>query len=249
MARRIKGLQELAIAEAVPLNKLDNKLRDYTKGKIEDVIKMTNRSQVAHSSAQGMPDRALAWLLEKYNSYPSGIPASDKLRQAKTELESMLGIDGVDVVDPNDGGYRGVGEFRQKVGKSGTTNSVIFLSEAGKMYGDVSALEVDMEMERLSQGRREESSLREAKLNTLANFVYSKDGSQRITEAELDELSMTGETSNDLINHLMSKEVLGDIPHDDFINKLLETNPTYKELTPDQQILKNGVVTNGVPIC
>ncbi len=238
MARRIKGLQELAIAEAVPLNKLDNKLRDYTKGKIEDVIKMTNRSQVAHSSAQGMPDRALAWLLEKYNSYPSGIPASDKLRQAKTELESMLGIDGVDVVDPNDGGYRGVGEFRQKVGKSGTTNSVIFLSEAGKMYGDVSALEVDMEMERLSQGRREESSLREAKLNTLANFVYSKDGSQRITEAELDELSMTGETSNDLINHLMSKEVLGDIPHDDFINKLLETNPTYKELTPDQQILK-----------
>ena len=238
ISKRIKGLQELAIAEGVPLAKLDNRLRDYTKGKIDDVIKMTNRSQVAHSSAQGMPERALAWLLEKYNSYPDGIPAGDKLRSAKSELESMLGIDGVDVVDPNAGGYRGVGEFRQKVGKSGTTNSVIFLAEAGQMYGDVSALEVDMEMDRLSKGRRNESSLKEAQLNTLANFVYSKDGTQRITEAELDELAMSGETSNELINHLMSKEVLGDIPADDFINKLLETNPTYKELTPDQQILK-----------
>jgi len=237
--KRIKGLQELAIAEGVPLSKLDNRLRDYTKGKIDDVTGVTNRSQVAHSSAQGMPEKALAWLLEKYNSYPTSIPAGDRLRQAKTELEIMLGIDGVDVVDPSTGGYRGIGMFRQKVGKSGTTNSIIFLSEAGKMYGDVSALEVDMEMDRLNEGITKSSSVNEAKLNTLANFVYSKDGTNRITEAELDELAVSGETSNPLIKHLMSKEVLGDIPHDDFINKLLETNPVYKELTPDQQILRN----------
>lgn len=41
-------------------------------------------------------------------------------------------------------GLRGSGQFLQKQGKSGATNQVIFVKNAGENFGNISAFEVDI---------------------------------------------------------------------------------------------------------
>lgn len=190
----VRGLQDLAIAQGVPINKLDEKLKKYTSGLIDDIIERKDQAQTVHSSAQNMPDRALGYLLERFDENTGD--AETRYAKAQEQLKEQLGISGVDVLKPTESGFRGSGQFRQKIGKSGTTNSVIFLAEAGQMFGDTSALEVDMVMEQTTD---------ETRIADLTEFVRENIESDNpsISDQDIYKLVVHGTTSNPLLKHLM----------------------------------------------
>ena len=213
----VKDLQELATLYGVEVKQLDKEIRSYTSGQIDMVINRESLDKTAHTTAKQKDLEALGFLLEHFKNNNVGT-AFDRWEQAKAALDAKLGIvNGTAVSFQN--GLRGSGEFLQKQGKSGRTNQTIFVKDAGENFGNITSLEIEMDLEGVRNPQK--------RLQKLARLVDDdlkspeRTGAQpSISNEDLAELLSTGETDNRLLNHLMKEENLGKVTKADFINSI-----------------------------
>ena len=168
-----------------------------------------------------MSEQALGFLLEEFRNNQSG-SVSDRFDQAKAALEVKLGIVNGIPTPFDENGLRGSGEFLQKQGKSGATNQIIFVKNAGENFGNLSAFEID-----LTLGDSKSSD----RLTKLTSVVFDdvESNTPTVSDRDIYSLIKTGTTTNRLLKHLMKENVLGGVTKTDFINTIKNTVQTTAE--------------------
>ena len=222
----VKDLKELAKIKGLTVtkgkNSLDAHLRELTQSRIDLVTSKGATDKTEHPTVKGVPEEALGYLLEEFRNNQSG-SVSERFELAKAKLEAQLGIvNGTPVPFDSVTGLRGSGQFLQKQGKTGATNQVIFVKNAGENFGNISAFEVD-----ITVGESKNTD-RLTKLTSLV-FADVESADPTISDRDIYSLLKTGETSNRLLNHLMQPKVLGDVTKTDFINTIKNTVQTTAE--------------------
>ena len=211
----VKDLQELAVEQGVEVTQLDNKLKDIISRKIDLLIDKNVIDKTEHPTAQGKEIQALGFLLEHFRTNNVGT-VSDRFEQAKAALDAKLGIVNGTPLDFNQYGLRGSGEFLQKQGKTGATNKAIFVKDAGENFGNISSLEIELELQD-STGRDRLDRLQRMVTDDLTSNTPS------ISDQDVADLLRNGKTTNRLLNHLMKRENLGKVTQTDFINSIKQT--------------------------
>lgn len=211
----VKDLQELAVEQGVEVPQLDNKLKNIINRKIDLLIDKNVIDKTEHPTAEGKEIQALGFLLEHFRTNNVGT-VSDRFEQAKAALDAKLGIVNGTPLDFNQYGLRGSGEFLQKQGKTGATNKAIFVKDAGENFGNISSLEVELNLQD-STGRDRLERLQRMVTDDLTGDNPS------ISDQDVADLLRGGKTTNRLLNHLMKKENLGRVTQTDFINSIKQT--------------------------
>ena len=211
----VKDLQELAVEQGVEVTQLDNKLKDIISRKIDLLIDKNVIDKTEHPTAEGKEIQALGFLLEHFRTNNIGT-VSDRFEQAKAALDAKLGIVNGTPLDFNQYGLRGSGEFLQKQGKTGATNKAIFVKDAGENFGNISSLEIELELQD-STGRDRLDRLQRMVTDDLTSNTPS------ISDQDVADLLRNGKTTNRLLNHLMKRENLGKVTQTDFINSIKQT--------------------------
>ncbi len=211
----VKDLQELAVEQGVEVPQLDDKLKNIINSKIDLLIDKNSLDKTEHPTAKGKEIQALGFLLEHFRTNNVGT-VSDRFEQAKAALDAKLGIVNGTPLDFNQYGLRGSGEFLQKQGKTGATNKAIFVKDAGENFGNISSLEIELELQDTTDRDR---------LDRLQRMVTDDltSNTPSISDQDVADLLRNGKTSNRLLNHLMKKENLGRVTQTDFINSIKQT--------------------------
>ena len=221
----IKDLKELAEVKGLTVtkgkNSLDNYLKELTQAQIDLVTSKGATDKLEHPTVQGVSEQALGFLLEEFRNNQSG-SVSDRFDQAKAALEVKLGIVNGIPTPFDENGLRGSGEFLQKQGKSGATNQIIFVKNAGENFGNLSAFEID-----LTLGDSKGSD----RLTKLTSVVFDdvESNTPTVSDRDIYSLLKTGTTTNRLLKHLMKENVLGGVTKTDFINTIKNTVQTTAE--------------------
>ena len=221
----IKDLKELAEVKGLTVtkgkNSLDNYLKNLTQAQIDLVTSKGATDKTEHPTVQGVSEQALGFLLEEFRNNQSG-SVSDRFDQAKAALEVKLGIVNGIPTPFDENGLRGSGEFLQKQGKSGATNQIIFVKNAGENFGNLSAFEID-----LTLGDSKNSD----RLTKLTSVVFDdvESNTPTVSDRDIYSLIKTGTTTNRLLKHLMKENVLGGVTKTDFINTIKNTVQTTAE--------------------
>lgn len=208
-------LNGLAQAVGVQFEDLDDHIKKITDATIDEVEKDGILDKSAGPSASTMSDYMRSELLSRYAADRSGTP-SERYSRAKESIDKQLGyVNGV-LVNFDKDGYRGSGLFKQKQGKSGATNRIIFTRFAGENFGNISSFEIDATLG---------DTKGQSRVNGLVDLVAADMGSNRptINNTHLYNLLKTGKTNNALLNKLMDESVLQGVQKEDFVNTLKNT--------------------------
>jgi len=208
-------LNDLAQAVGKPFVELDEHIKTITDATIEEVERDGLISKTAGPSAATMSDLMRAELLTRYAADRNGTP-KERLSRAKESIDKQLGyVNGV-LVNFDKDGFRGSGLFRQKQGKSGATNRIIFTRFAGENFGNISSFEIDATLG---------DTKGQSRVNGLVDLVAADMGSNSptINNTHLYNLLKTGKTNNALLNKLMDESVLQGVQKEDFVNTLKNT--------------------------
>ena len=208
-------LNGLAQAVGVQFEDLDNHIKKITDATIDEVEKDGVLDKAAGPSASTMADYMRSELLSRYAADRNGTP-SERFSRAKESIDKQLGyVNGVLVNFDNDG-FRGSGLFKQKQGKSGATNRIIFTRFAGENFGNISSFEIDATLG---------DTKGQSRVNGLVDLVAADMGSNSptINNTHLYNLLKTGKTNNALLNKLMDESVLQGVQKEDFVNTLKNT--------------------------
>ena len=208
-------LQGLAQAQGVEFVELDEHIKKITDATIDDVEKDGVLDKSSGPSASIMSEYMRSELLSRYAADRNGTP-QERYSRAKESIDKQLGyVNGV-LVNFDKDGYRGSGLFRQKQGKSGATNKVIFTRFAGENFGNISSFEIDATLGR-TKGQKRVDGLVDLVTADMAS------NSPTINTTHLYNLLKTGETNNALLNKLMDESVLQGVQKEDFVNTLKNT--------------------------
>ena len=208
-------LNGLAQAVGVQFEDLDDHIKKITDATIDEVEKDGVLDKAAGPSASTMADYMRSELLSRYAADRNGTP-SERFSRAKESIDKQLGyVNGVLVNFDNDG-FRGSGLFKQKQGKSGATNRIIFTRFAGENFGNISSFEIDATLG---------DTKGQSRVNGLVDLVTADMGSKNptINNTHLYNLLKTGKTNNALLNKLMDESVLQGVQKEDFVNTLKNT--------------------------
>jgi len=208
-------LNGLAQAVGVQFEDLDDHIKKITDATIDEVEKDGVLDKAAGPSASTMADYMRSELLARYAADRNGTP-SERYSRAKESIDKQLGyVNGV-LVNFDKDGFRGSGLFKQKQGKSGATNRIIFTRFAGENFGNISSFEIDATLG---------DTKGQSRVNGLVDLVAADMGSNSptINNTHLYNLLKTGKTSNALLNKLMDESVLQGVQKEDFVNTLKNT--------------------------
>lgn len=208
-------INDLAVAEGVEFQDLDNKIKEYTKAEIEEVEKQGVLDKSDGPTAAHMADYMRSEILKRYVSDRKGT-ASDRYERAKESVRRELGYVNGTLGNFDADGYRGSGLFRQKQGKSGSTNKIIFTRFAGVNYGNISSFEIADTL-----GDTKGQTRVEGLVDLVAADMSSK--TPTINNTHLYNLLATGKTNNRLLNKLMERSILKGVQKEDFVNTLKNT--------------------------
>jgi len=207
-------LQGLAQAQGVEFVELDEHIKKITDATIDEVEKDGVLDKSSGPSASIMSEYMRSELLSRYAA-GNGTP-TERYNRAKESIDKQLGyVNGV-LVNFDKNGYRGSGLFRQKQGKSGATNKVIFTRFAGENFGNISSFEIDATLGK-TKGQKRVDGLVDLVTADMAS------NSPTINTTHLYNLLKTGETNNALLNKLMDESVLQGVQKEDFVNTLKNT--------------------------
>ena len=208
-------LNGLAQAQGVQFEDLDDHIKKITDATIDEVEKDGVLDKAAGPSASTMADYMRSELLSRYAADRNGTP-QERYSRAKESIDKQLGyVNGV-LVNFDKDGFRGSGLFRQKQGKSGATNRIIFTRFAGENFGNISSFEIDATLG---------DTKGQSRVNGLVDLVAADMGSNSptINNTHLYNLLKTGKTNNALLNKLMDESVLQGVQKEDFVNTLKNT--------------------------
>ena len=208
-------LNGLAQAVGVQFEDLDDHIKKIRDATIDEVEKDGVLDKAAGPSASTMADYMRSELLSRYAADRNGTP-SERFSRAKESIDKQLGyVNGV-LVNFDKDGFRGSGLFRQKQGKSGATNRIIFTRFAGENFGNISSFEIDATLG---------DTKGQSGVNGLVDLVAADMGSNSptINNTHLYNLLKTGKTNNALLNKLMDESVLQGVQKEDFVNTLKNT--------------------------
>ena len=208
-------LNGLAQAVGVQFEDLDDHIKKITDATIDEVEKDGVLDKAAGPSASTMADYMRSELLSRYAADRNGTP-SERYSRAKESIDKQLGyVNGV-LVNFDKDGFRGSGLFKQKQGKSGATNRIIFTRFAGENFGNISSFEIDATLG---------DTKGQSRVNGLVDLVAADMGSNSptINNTHLYNLLKTGKTNNALLNKLMDESVLQGVQKEDFVNTLKNT--------------------------
>ena len=208
-------LNGLAQAQGVQFEDLDDHIKKITDATIDEVEKDGVLDKAAGPSASTMADYMRSELLSRYAADRNGTPI-ERYNRAKESIDKQLGyVNGV-LVNFDKDGFRGSGLFRQKQGKSGATNRIIFTRFAGENFGNISSFEIDATLG---------DTKGQSRVNGLVDLVAADMGSNSptINNTHLYNLLKTGKTNNALLNKLMDESVLQGVQKEDFVNTLKNT--------------------------
>ena len=208
-------LNGLAQAVGVQFEDLDDHIKKITDATIDEVEKDGVLDKAAGPSASTMADYMRSELLSRYAADRNGTP-QERYSRAKESIDKQLGyVNGV-LVNFDKDGFRGSGLFRQKQGKSGATNRIIFTRFAGENFGNISSFEIDATLG---------DTKGQSRVNGLVDLVAADMGSNNptINNTHLYNLLKTGKTNNALLNKLMDESVLQGVQKEDFVNTLKNT--------------------------
>tara|TARA_B100002019_G_scaffold87142_1_gene75481 strand:- start:1849 stop:4302 length:2454 start_codon:yes stop_codon:yes gene_type:complete len=208
-------LNALAQAQGVQFEDLDDHIKKITDATIDEVEKDGVLDKAAGPSASTMADYMRSELLSRYAADRNGTP-EERYSRAKESIDKQLGyVNGV-LVNFDKDGFRGSGLFRQKQGKSGATNRIIFTRFAGENFGNISSFEIDATLG---------DTKGQSRVNGLVDLVAADMGSNSptINNTHLYNLLKTGKTNNALLNKLMDESVLQGVQKEDFVNTLKNT--------------------------
>ena len=208
-------LNGLAQAQGVQFEDLDDHIKKITDATIDEVEKDGVLDKAAGPSASTMADYMRSELLSRYAADRNGTP-QERYARAKESIDKQLGyVNGV-LVNFDKDGYRGSGLFKQKQGKSGATNRIIFTRFAGENFGNISSFEIDATLG---------DTKGQSRVNGLVDLVAADMGSSSptINNTHLYNLLKTGKTNNALLNKLMDESVLQGVQKEDFVNTLKNT--------------------------
>ena len=194
---------------------LDDFILKFANATIDEVEKDGVLDKSPGSSAANMGDYMRSELLKRFAEDTQGTVA-ERYERAKASIKAELGyVNGV-LVNFDKDGYRGSGLFKQKQGKSGATNRIIFTRFAGQNFGNISDFEIDAT---LGQTKGQ------ARVNGLVDIVAADMASNKptINTTHLYNLLKTGETNNALLNKLMEESILKGVQKEDFVNTLKNT--------------------------
>jgi len=210
-----KDLNSLAQSVGVEFQDLDDHIKKITNATIDEVEKDGVLDKAAGPSASTMADYMRSELLARYAADTNGT-ASERYTRAKESIDKQLGyVNGV-LVNFDKDGYRGSGIFKQKQGKSGATNRIIFTRLAGENFGNISSFEIDASLG---------DTKGQTRVSGLVDLVVADMSSANptINNTHLYNLLTTGKTNNRLLNKLMDKSSLQGVKKEDFVNTLKNT--------------------------
>ena len=208
-------LNGLAQAQGVQFEDLDDHIKKITVATIDEVEKDGVIDKSSGPSASTMAEYMRSELLSRYAADRNGTPI-ERYNRAKESIDKQLGyVNGV-LVNFDKDGFRGSGLFRQKQGKSGATNRIIFTRFAGENFGNISSFEIDATLG---------DTKGQSRVNGLVDLVAADMGSNNptINNTHLYNLLKTGKTNNALLNKLMDESVLQGVQKEDFVNTLKNT--------------------------
>jgi len=208
-------LNALAKYHGVEFQDLDDHIKKLTNATIEEVEKDGVIDKSAGPSASTMSEYMRSELLARYARDQNGTPA-ERYARAKESIDKQLGYSNGVLVNFDQDGYRGSGLFKQKQGKSGASNKVIFTRFAGENFGNISSFEIDATLG---------STRGQSRVNGLVDLVAADMASNKptINNTHLYNLLTTGTTTNPLLNQLMKKSTLNGVLKEDFLNTLKNT--------------------------
>ncbi len=208
-------LNGLAQAQGVEFQDLDNHIKKITDATIDEVEKDGVLDKAAGPSASTMADYMRSELLSRYASDRNGTP-EQRFTRAKESIDKQLGYVNGTLVNFDANGYRGSGLFKQKQGKSGATNRIIFTRFAGENFGNISSFEIDATLG---------NSKGQARVDGLVDLVASDMASTNptINTSHLYNLLKTGKSNNALLNKLLDESSLKGVQKEDFVNTLKNT--------------------------
>jgi hypothetical protein len=208
-------LNGLAKHRGVQFQDLDDNLKKFTNATIDQVEKEGVIDKSAGPSAANMGDYMRAELLKRYANDQNGT-TTERYERARESIKKELGYVNGTLVNFDSDGYRGSGLFRQKQGKSGASNKVIFTRFAGENFGNISSFEIDATLG---------SSKGQSRVSGLVDLVASDMSSANptINNTHLYNLLTTGKTNNRLLTKLMDESSLQGVQKEDFVNTLKNT--------------------------
>lgn len=218
-----KDLNDLSAHLGVPMIELDKYLGDLTEDIVREVEKDGALDKSSGPSASNLAQYIRSDILARYAADRNGT-AEERYNRAKSAVDKELGyVNGVLTNFTND--YRGSGKYKQKRGKSGATNKVIFMAFAGENFGNITSFEIDATLGNTRRAQR---------LEGLVDLVREDLVSEKptISDAQIYSLLKTGNTNNRLLQHLLEENTLNGVPKEDFVNgikNIAETSAKTKK--------------------
>ena len=218
-----KDLNDLSAHLGVPMIELDKYLGDLTEDIVKEVERDGALDKSSGPSASNLAQYIRSDILARYAADRNGT-AEERYNRAKSAVDKELGyVNGVLTNFTND--YRGSGKYKQKRGKSGATNKVIFMAFAGENFGNITSFEIDATLGNTRRAQR---------LEGLVDLVREDLVSEKptISDAQIYSLLKTGNTNNRLLQHLLEENTLNGVPKEDFVNgikNIAETSAKTKK--------------------
>ena len=212
-----KDLNDLSAHLGVPMIELDKYLGDLTEDIVKEVEKDGALDKSSGPSASNLAQYMRSDILARYAADRKGT-AEERYNRAKSAVDKELGYsNGVLTNFVND--YRGSGKYKQKRGKSGATNKVIFMAFAGENFGNITSFEVDATLGNTRRAQR---------LEGLVDLVESdaKSDNPTISDSQIYSLLKTGNTTNPLLKHLLKESTLNGVKKEDFVNGIKDLAQT-----------------------
>ena len=212
-----QNLRELAADFGVEATKLDNVLADQMKSTVNKVMEADSLDSVLDPSGVHKSRQMAGAYIALYNSKDNtGTTVAEKKSFARAALNEMLGISNKtgEVIKFDTDSYRGTGEFRQKRTKSG---KVIFVRDAGVTYNGTTSIEINDALTGRYGGDLKGDTKREA----LKKLV-----SKQIIDEKIDGIDaynfLNNRPQNDSFLNHVEKDLLGNIPPNEFKNEIKE---------------------------
>ncbi len=189
-----KDLNDLGAALGQPMIELDKYLLELSDKIVTEVERDGALDKSSGPSAANLAEYIRSDILARYAADRNGT-AKERFDRAKAAVDKELGYSNGVLTNFVDD-YRGTGKYKQKRGKSGATNKIIFMAFAGENFGNITSFEVQATLE---------NKKRTDRLTGMYDLIKADTASSNptITSSHIYELLKNGSSSNPLINHLV----------------------------------------------
>lgn len=225
-----KDLNDLSAELGQPMIELDKYLLEMSDDLVVEVEKDGALDKASGTSASNLAEYVRSDILSRYANDRNGT-SKERFDRAKSEVMKEFGyVNGTLVNFVDD--YRGSGKYKQKRGKSGATNKVIFMRFAGENFGNITSFEVDATL-----GRKKRTD----RINGMYDLIQedTKSSNPTIKSSHIYELLKTGNSTNPLLKHFVEDINSSRTENiEDFVN--LIKNDAISDATTKKGIMQWG---------